>query len=123
MSTVSVRVLAPNDRTLHFVGSGMKVQPKVTALGNQTEYLWEDSEVPAVDVEDSTPTWFTQLPWVAVSEFQDWPAVVQWALPLYQVNHPLAAELKARSDAWTTKFGRPEQRMLAALRFVQQLIR
>ncbi|MDX6303448.1 MAG: hypothetical protein QOI77_417, partial [Blastocatellia bacterium] len=123
MSAVSVRVLAPSDRTLHFVASRMKVQPRVTALSSQTEYLWEDSEVPAVDVEDSTPTWFTQLPWVAVSEFQDWPAVVQWALPLYQVNEPLPIELRGRSDAWTTKFARPEQRMVAALRFVQQEIR
>ncbi len=123
MNAVSVRVLAPNDRPLHFVDSGTKIQPKVTALGNQTEYLWEDSEVPAVDVEDSTPIWFTQLPWVAVSEFQDWPAVVGWALPLFQTNEPLPAELKAHSDAWTTKLARPEQRMVAALRFVQQEVR
>jgi len=118
-----VRVLAPNDRALHFGNSAPTVQPKVVSLGKETEYLWEQSDIPAVDLEDSTPTWFNELPWVVVSEFQDWPAVVQWALPLYQANEPLGTELKARSDGWINQFPRPEQRMVAALRFAQQEIR
>lgn len=123
VQTLRIRVLAPNDRSLHFVNSTQNMQPKVTASGNETEYLWERSDIPAVDIEDSTPTWFYELPWVTISEYQDWPAVVRWALPLYQVNEPLVPEAKARSDAWMNQLPRPEQRMVAALRFVQQEIR
>ncbi len=123
MQALQIRVLAPNDRALHFVNAATKLQPKVTSLGVETEYLWAQSDIPAVDIEDSTPSWFTQASFVAVSEFQDWPAVVQWALPMYQVNQPLPAEIKAISDGWIRQFPRPEERMLAATRFVQQEIR
>jgi transglutaminase-like putative cysteine protease len=123
VQTLRIRILAPGDRPLHFGNSAPNAQPKVSPLGKETEYFWERSDVPAVDIEDSTPGWFNNLPWVAVSEFQDWPAVVQWALPLYQVNEPLATEVKAKSDGWLNQLPRPEQRMIAALRFVQQEIR
>lgn len=117
-----VRILLPSDRVLHIRGQGTEMQPKINSLGGETEYLWEASNVPAVDLEDSTPTWFQEVPMVMVSELRDWQAVVQWALPLYRVVEP-PAEARTKSDTWIGQVERPEQRMVAALRFVQQEIR
>lgn len=123
IQALRIRILLPSSRALHIGNRGTNVQPRVTSLDNETEYLWEQSDVPAVDLEDFTPAWFDRVPFVVASEFSDWRAVVQWALPLYRVNEPLAAEVRAKSDAWSNQFPRPEQRMVAALRFVQQDIR
>jgi hypothetical protein len=123
IQTSRVRLLLPSDRVLHIRTHGANLEPKVSSLGSEKEYLWEASDVPAIDVEDSTPTWFEQAPFFTVSEFPDWQTVVQWALPLYRADEPLTPEMKVRSDAWANQFPQPEQRLVAALRFVQQDIR
>lgn len=123
IQTSRVRFLLPSDRVLHIRSRGTNLEPRVSSLGREKEYLWEASDVPAIDFEDSTPTWHDQVPYFTVSEFPDWQAVIQWALPLYRADEPLAAELKVKSDAWANQFSQPEQRLVAALRFVQQEIR
>ena len=123
LQSMRLRILSPSSRALHIGNRGTDLQPRVISLNNETEYLWEQSNVPAVDLEDSTPPWFDRVPFVVASEFPDWHAVVQWALPLYHVDEPLTGEVRAKSDGWSNQFPRPEQRMVAALRFVQQDIR
>jgi hypothetical protein len=122
VQSLRIRILAPSDRPLHFENTATS-SPTKTSLGNDTEYVWERSDVAAIEIEDSTPAWFNDLPWLEVTEFQDWPAVAQWASPLYQVNDPLPVEVKIKSDGWLSQLPRPQQRMIAALRFVQQEIR
>ena len=123
IQTSSIRVLMPVDRVLQIRSRGAKLAPRVSTVGGEKEYLWEQTDVPAIEFEDSTPTWSDQVPSVTVSEFADWGSVVQWALPLYATGEPPSPEVKTRIAAWINQFPAPEQRMVAALRFVQQEIR
>jgi hypothetical protein len=118
-----VRLLTPSDRTLFVRNHGTDLVASQNSTASDKEYLWDRSDVPAVDNEDSTPSWFDPTPSVAVSEFADWQAVVQWAAPYYRSDQPLPAELKNKAEAWLKQFATPEERMIAALRFVQQEIR
>ena len=117
-----IRILWPPDRVLQIRSHGTSLEPRVSSRGNEKEYLWEASDVPPVDFEDSAPPWFDRFPSFTVSEFANWQAVVQWALPLYRADEPLTTELKAKSESWANQFPQPDQRMIAALRFVQQEI-
>ena len=118
-----VRMLAPAERTLNVQTQGTDLVAKQTAIGSDKEYLWERNELAAVDPEDSTPSWFDPVPLVSVSEFPDWSAVAQWAAPYYRTDQSLPPELKHKAEDWLKQLDTPEQRMIAALRFVQQEIR
>jgi hypothetical protein len=120
---LSVRLVAPANRTLYFHNQGTDIALTSHLQENDKEYLWERTDVRAVETEDATPSWFEPFPSVWVSEFRDWQAVAQWAAPLFDVNQPPPAEIKSKVEGWLKQFDKPEQRVIAALRFVQQQIR
>ncbi|HZT59715.1 MAG TPA: DUF3857 domain-containing transglutaminase family protein [Pyrinomonadaceae bacterium] len=115
------RLLWPTARKLFVKPQQTDVQPAVRALGGETEYVWERRDVPAVETEDSTPTWFDPAPSVQLSEFETWADVARWAAPLYEVK-TLSPALKSQIEEWR-KLPTPEARLLAARRFVQDEIR
>src|SRR5262249_9186773 len=57
------------------------------------------------------------------SEFDSWADVVRWALPLYRPSEPLSAELQAQIERWRSSFAQAEDRLIAALAFVQDEVR
>ena len=120
---LNFRLVWPADRTLKIRNANIEIEPKVTTAGNETEYIWERREVPAIDVEDKTPAWFSPYPTVSLSEFQTWRDVVQWALPLYASGNPMPPALLSKVHKWQSEFTTPEERTVAALRFVQDEIR
>ena len=68
------------------------------------------------------PTWYDPFPWVQLSEFQKWSDVNQLALGLFTNTAPPSSELTRKINEWK-RLPDPEQRVLAALRFVQDEIR
>jgi len=123
IQTLRVRLLAPADRIIYFRNQGTELVPRSDAYENDKEYVWDRSNVSAIETEDSTPSWFEPIPSVWVSEFSDWQSVARWAAPLYDGNQPLPPELKNKAEGWIKQYAAPDQRMIAALRFVQQEIR
>ena len=119
---LNFRLVWPSERTIKIRNANIGIVPKVTTVGNETEYVWERREVPAIDVEDKTPAWFNPYPTVSLSEFQTWHDVVQWALPLY-ASAPIPPALLSKVHKWQAEFTTPEERTVAALRFVQDEIR
>jgi transglutaminase-like putative cysteine protease len=117
------RVLWPFGRPLWFRGQNTDVTPTSREIGPETEYAWEVDHAPAVDVEDDAPLWFDPTPVVQVSEFETWGDVVRWALPYYAAPAKLAPELERQVAEWRAKYERPEERLLAAARFVQDEVR
>jgi transglutaminase-like putative cysteine protease len=118
-----LRLLIPSKRTLAIKAENTDIQPTTKTIGDDTEYLWLAKNIDAVSGEDSTPNWFNPYPRINVSEFQTWADVVNWALPFYE-NSPIKnAELRAKIEEWKNASSQPEQRTIAALRFVQDEIR
>ena len=89
-------------------------EPVVRETGGLREYLWRIDTLPALISDGDTPSWFDPYPWVSVSEWADWTNVVAWALPMYE---------HAPADVPLTDAATPEERLLAALRFVQDEVR
>lgn len=120
---LNFRLVWPTDRTIKIRNANIAIEPRVTTAGNETEYIWERREVPEIDIEDKTPAWFNPYPTVSLSEFQTWHDVVQWALPLYASGNPMPPGLQSKVHKWQAEFTTPEERTVAALRFVQDEIR
>jgi transglutaminase-like putative cysteine protease len=118
-----LRVLFPSKRNLAVKNDNTDLQPTRQTIGEDTEYLWYSKDVSGVNRDDSTPNWFNPYPRINLSEFQSWSDVVNWALPYYQNSQLNNPELKAKVEEWKKSSESPEQRTVAALRFVQDEIR
>jgi hypothetical protein len=121
--TLILRLLWPTDRTLNIRNHNIDLKPTIQAIAGETEYVWERKDVPAAQSEDFTPGWVQPYPTIELSEFNSWDDVVRWALPLYKIAGPAPPELQAKIEGWKTGLKTPEERLIAALRFVQDEIR
>ena len=120
---LTLRLLWPLGRPLSVKNENTEIAPQVRELQGSVEYFWEARHTKAIVEDDYTPDWFNPYPTVTVSEFKAWSEVVQWALPLYASPKLSSPELISRIKKWQDDFESPEQRTLAALRFVQDEIR
>ncbi len=119
----SLRLLVAPSRALFFQApKESNVQVKVSESSGRREILWQQENVPAVELQSDTPAWYTPNRTLSVSEFASWADVAQWAMPLYDdaaavdpTVQLLADQLAAHQDA--------TGKVMAALHFVQQEIR
>ena len=119
----SLRLLVAPSRALFFQApKESNVQVKVSESSGRREILWQQENVPAVELQSDTPAWYSPNRILSVSEFASWADVAQWAIPLYDdaaavdpTVQSLADQLAADQDA--------AGKVMAALHFVQQEIR
>ncbi|HET6487423.1 MAG TPA: DUF3857 domain-containing transglutaminase family protein, partial [Spirochaetia bacterium] len=117
-----VRVLCPTSRVLRYRSIGGTAEPRVTAKGSTTEYLWEFSDSAPILWEDQSPSWHVTYPWVEISEYPDWAAVDRWAQSLYPPAK-LPPELGKLTTRWSAEHAAAVDRLQAALDYVQQEVR
>jgi len=117
------RLLWPSSRSLQYRGLNSNAAPAIQQNGEETEYVWSQDEVAAVEFEDNIPRWFRPVPTIQLSEFANWADVVKWALPLYTLKQPIDAALKNQIDHWASESEDPAKRLISAVRFVQDEVR
>ncbi len=117
-----IRILCPASRTLYYRAIGGSAQPRISRVGSMVEYLWEFTDTVPILSEDDAPSWHVTYPWVEISEFRDWAAMVQWARSLFPPAR-LPAELEKLTAHWRAEHAAPEDRLQAALDYVQREIR
>lgn len=117
------RLVVPARREIHLTHHNTGLQPTRHERGAEREYRWERRDVPALVVDDGTPGWYDPYPYAQWSDFEDWPAVVRWALPLYRLPERPSAALHAEIARIAQAHAQPGDRLLAVLRFVQREIR
>ncbi|MGY4829993.1 DUF3857 domain-containing protein [Sphaerotilaceae bacterium SBD11-9] len=120
---VYARLLWPQGRPLELLPRNQAVTPSVSEQGSHREYLWQARNVPALVLESNTPNWFDPYPSVQWGEFKDWQSVARWATPYYRVPQELSPALQAEVDRIARDHAAPQERLLAALQFVQREIR
>jgi hypothetical protein len=118
-----LRLLWPPHHYLGIKNHGTDARPAATRHGDTTEYVWELTNLPAINEEDSLPSWYDAFPWVQFSEFASWKEVAQWAAPLYPRPKNLDPKLQEKVSQWMQLYQDPEARLAAALDFVQNDIR
>ena len=99
-------------------------QPEITQHDNRVEYAWFVPPQPASKYEDQTPTDFVDTPYLEVSSFKDWAAVVDWGLETYKaLDDPLDPKSLTIIAQWKQESSEVEELARLALRFVQDKIR
>ncbi|MBB6609557.1 DUF3857 domain-containing protein [Pontibacter sp. Tf4] len=118
-----LRIVMPESRKLNYKLYLTDKKPAITTANGSTTYTWHLKNLPGTVVDDGTPSWYDPYPGVYLSEFNSWAEVVDWALPLYEINQKLSKPLLASIDSIKNTYGSDEDRMTAALRFVQDEVR
>lgn len=116
------RVVYPASHNLLFKISNRAIHPVMTTRDGVSEWVWDESNIPARPKDPQTPRGYDPYGKVWVTDFADWAAVVDWALPLYQVKQPLPTELE-QEIARLRAIPAVDDQVRSALRFVQDEIR
>ncbi len=119
---VHYRLIWPQLVSLYFQKHETTITPIKRSFGKVTEYIWQRDKVEARASDGNAPSWYDPVPRVSISDINSWDEVVAWALPLYR-NAPLTKSEKELVAALIEGSATQEQRILAALRFVQEQIR
>ncbi len=119
----SLRLLVAPSRALFFQApQESDVQVRVSASSGQREIMWQQENVPAVELQADTPAWFSPNRTLSVSEFASWADVAQWAMPLYDDAAAIDPSIQQLADQLAVDQD-AAGKIMAALHFVQQEIR
>jgi hypothetical protein len=117
-----LRLIYPASRPLQIQDESRWEKPRASQSGRWRELVWSRANVPAERFEANTPAWFRFRSSVEVSEFQDWEAVRDWAMPMYSAREAPGATLLEKI-AELKKLPSDVSRVESALHFVQEEVR
>jgi transglutaminase-like putative cysteine protease len=118
-----VRVVAPSLPQLLFRVYNGDFQPAVSSRSTTVEYIWDLQDRPALITEENLPSWYNTFPLVQISQYADWRAVSDWALPLYDRALTSAKNIPALARRLVAGKSSREDRLAALVGFVQDDIR
>ncbi len=120
----SVRVLVHSGRALYYsVPDDPNGKLTVTDSSTHRELNWLATSVAPVTADDDVPGWYSPFHFWSLSEFSSWNDVARWALPLYEKAAAVEPEIQKIADQLIYSSPKPENKVMAALQFVQQQIR
>lgn len=98
------------------------LSPQITTAGDTRRLEFNGTDIAGVTAEPLTPPDHVVYRWLEFSDFEDWSAVANWAVDLFNAGETQSADFKSAAAAINTK-STPEERAVAALEFVQSQIR
>ncbi|MBT1157645.1 DUF3857 domain-containing transglutaminase family protein [Aminobacter anthyllidis] len=116
-------IIWPTSRPLHLKQQRTSIKPKVSNVAGHTRYLWEIFNPEPVKVEENLPASF--VPWghVLVSSTTNWREVADAVAASYQPVSTFPPAFTAKLDAIAARHSDPRERMIEALRIVQDEVR
>ncbi len=117
-----LRLIYSADRKLAFQTSNGAREPTVTTANGITEMWYEDHDVPGRTREDDVPDGYEPRQLLDVSEFRSWAELATWATSLFQVEPARSPQFNAEMKNLRAIVD-AEQRVVAALQFVEDEIR
>lgn len=120
---VRFRLLWPRDRTLYVRRHDTDLEPLVRDAGAYREYVWDQSKIAAKLAEDAVPDWYDPLPYIQLSDFATWAEVAAWGDSLFRAPGAVPPALANAIDRIRAATPSVTQRVLEALRFVQDEVR
>jgi transglutaminase-like putative cysteine protease len=111
-----------SDRRLEVRAHDGVASPTVSERGPLIEYSWQAKSLPATQLEERLPSDFSPWPSLQFTDFGSWSEVVAWGRRLFEPPAP-TPRVKQVTAAIESAAQTPEQRVLLALRKVQDEIR
>ena len=117
------KLISSNKRNLTIKNSLTNVQPIISKTANENIYEWKFNDINAIHEEDMTPSWYDPYPAVMISEFKSWKEINDWAVALFPKNITLSSSLKQKTEELRAAGNTDEERVLTAIKFVQDDVR
>ncbi|OAP41533.1 hypothetical protein AU381_00445 [Sinorhizobium glycinis] len=117
------RITWPAEKPLNIRTVRTALKPKVTMAQGETTYLWETSNPASVKLQDNLPVDHPNFGLVEISSEFGWQPVVDAVLPYYQPVESFPADFEAKLDEIERRHAAREDRLIAALRLIQDEIR
>ena len=123
ISSQYFRLLWQKDRPLitRAINGAAQLEPEVDSEG--AAYIVRQTEVAPKILEEDTPDWFDPYPMIFFSEQQQWSEVVDWGRGLFRNSVVGSDQIRDIADDIRRKSARTDDRIVAALQFVQDNIR
>ena len=117
------KLIVPNEREVSIKARNTDIKPVIHDGTHEKIYEWNLQWVKPRRVQDNLPSWYDPYSTIMVSEYRSWKEVNDWALNLFPLTTQISAELQSKISEIAAQNTTAEQRVLAALRFVQDDIR
>lgn len=118
---LSLRVLSKKE--LNITHRNPSIKKKVSKSKSQIEYIWHESNINSIELEDNVPVWANPLESVFITSYKTWKEVVKWGVNVFDVdeitNQELLQKINEINEHYKTDGGKIE----AVLNFVQDEIR
>lgn len=114
------RLVIPSSKSIHLKKFNHAPEALVAKVGQNTEYVWTQQEVPALTMEESTPSWFNPYDYIQISEFSTWNDVAGWANELFDLKSEgkLSTQIPGLNANQSL-----EQQIGKAIQFIQDEVR
>jgi len=120
---IRTSVIWPAAQPLAIKPRGTAIKPVISSSGTDSVYLWEIANPKPVKVEENVPPAFAAWGSIDVSSTASWRSVVEAVQPYYKPAATFPAAFAAKLDDIAAKHPQPEDRMIQAMRLVQDEIR
>lgn len=120
---IRTSIVWPASQPLAIKLRGTGIKPVISASGADSVYLWEIANPKPVKVEENVPADFPAWGSIDVSSSATWQSVIDAVQPYYKPATAFPAAFAAKLDDIASKHPLPEDRMIQAMRLVQDEVR
>lgn len=123
VALIRQKVIWPENQEIFFKKVGTDLDPKVTKNGGETTYLWEIANPEPSRSEANLPAEAIISGYVDMTTLPDWQSLVDMMKPYYAPATEFPADFAQRLGSIEREHAAPRDRMIQALRLVQDEIR
>ncbi|WP_375324486.1 DUF3857 domain-containing transglutaminase family protein [Flagellimonas sp. GZD32] len=110
-------------KPLHYKMLNSDLVADLEVRGGINHYKWAQEDVPAILLEEQTPSWYIQNETVLVTEYDSWNQVINWGNTIFTFDEPLNPELQKTISNIESNHKTEGERIKSALAFVQNEVR
>ncbi|MGE4574411.1 DUF3857 domain-containing protein [Parachlamydia sp.] len=117
------RMIDGSQRSLFFKTQNTSLTPTLLTFPEHQEWTWELKNIVPTQFDPLCPHWFLAEPVIQISESKNWAEVAQWGTKIFEVLEAPSQEIKELVDNWNNQPISSEEKILKAIRFVQDEVR
>lgn len=118
-----VHILSSPARNIYFHSKNIPHEATQASSPDYQLLKFELFDLPASGGEAMQPYWYLDIPFIQLSEYKSWGEVAKWGLEAFKPTQETSEEIRQLAAKWMDTIPNPENRILQALRFVQNEIR
>ena len=121
INKLSIHVLSRKKINYDVINSRLEANYKINK--GTHHYEWSHENIPAVLLDEQSPSWYFQNAMVVVSEYDSWAQVADWGNEIFTFKEPINTELKGVINNIKIANSTEGEKIKAALSFVQNEVR